>query len=641
MESHHSPIVYRRRVLTNPAAKFVERRATWELLSELTNSSQEAGALGERTEFVSEFDGFALKGKVFDPTAYYEESEKRMVKFRDTLEAFVALIKERNVEADLGIVLKEPTDDTFTLDYALSIVAKIDEGPPHTSTHAKTCKTFIRRCYRKIEENKQAIDHIMSMVPNDVYGSVISGGFSIILAAVEKHAEQREAIQTFLAEIPQKLEKMHRLSDIHRTSRRLHACIDGVIVSIFIVLERIVNRLTDTWTSLKSMLKGRAKKTSHHKLNDSELAEDSDSKRHKPLNQTTVVDALADLESQVQRFEEEVLVCDRERLKRIEQETGSTSHNVEAVIKDTKRMLRAITAVPPSSRDELLIKMANTLYLLFASDPRFNPSVNAAPDVAQLPQPEPAPERPSPHAVKKQNKRLVESWLSGLGAFKHDPLPDMKDCLDHMEQLDIDERNTSQSILTPGKLHDWFKSHKSSILAMSLQTPPTSLVNPLTFSTALLATTLQSTCRFPMLSFFCGYRTNDSILRKDSGPLGLVKSLTAQLMEFIRDHRPEVDMCPLQEQNLLRGKSATDLSSCLSLFEGLIALLPEGDTAYILIDRHSRMTGSEKKGNKVLKRLDKIIRRTGERKSLEVKVLITDPLVGSVVGELADIELHV
>lgn len=66
--------------------------------------------------------------------------------------------------------------------------------------------------------------------------------------AVEKQAEQREAIQKCLAEIPEKLEKIHRLSEIHRTSRRLHARIDAVIVSIFAVLERIVNKLTDTWT---------------------------------------------------------------------------------------------------------------------------------------------------------------------------------------------------------------------------------------------------------------------------------------------------------------------------------------------------------------------------------------------------------
>ncbi|KAK4224088.1 hypothetical protein QBC38DRAFT_486249 [Podospora fimiseda] len=660
MDSSTGPIVYRKRILTNPAAEFVEKRATWELLAQLTNSTEEAADLEKRTEFISEFDGFALKGKVFDPTAYYEESEKRLAKFRETLQAFVRLIKERNVESDLSIILKDPSDGAFTLDYALSVVARIDEGPPDTSTHAKTCKAFIRRCFKKVDNNKQIIDGILSMVPNDVYGSVISGAFTIILAAVEKHNEQREAIQKFLAEIPHKLEKMHRLSDIHCDSRRLHACIDGVIVAIFVVLERIVNKLTDTWTyktkkktaTLKSIIKGRSKKSKNCSTDDTELREEGDAKDGTTLDQTTVADAIADLETQVQRFEEEVLICDKERLKRVEQDTGSTSHNVEAVVKDTKLMKDSLAwmiakgLINPesdqSSRDEFQIRMLDMIYLFLASDPRLNPSSNAAPDLAQLPElEETKPEPPSPQVIRKQNRRIVKTWLSNLDDFKHDPISDMKDCLAHMERLDLDDKNISQSILTSEKLRDWFKSHESSILTISLPTPPSGLVNPTSVTAALLATALQSTRRFPVLSFFCGYRTNDSILSKDSGPLGLVKSLSAQLMGFIRDYRKEIDLSSLQEEKLLRAKSITDLTSSLTLLEAFISLLPEGDTAYIIIEGHSRMTGGEKKGNKVLKGLDKIIQRIGESRGLEIKVLITDPLVGSVVGDLADMELHV
>lgn len=60
------PIVYRKRILTNPAAEFIERRATIDILGQLTNSSEEASTLEKKTEFISEFDGFALKGTVFE-----------------------------------------------------------------------------------------------------------------------------------------------------------------------------------------------------------------------------------------------------------------------------------------------------------------------------------------------------------------------------------------------------------------------------------------------------------------------------------------------------------------------------------------------------------------------------------------------
>ena len=71
----------------------------------------------------------------------------------------------------------------------------------------------------------------------------------LCVQAVEKHANQREAIQTFLAEIPDKLERIQRLSDIHRNSYRIHSYMDSVLVCIFNVLERIINKVTKPWKS--------------------------------------------------------------------------------------------------------------------------------------------------------------------------------------------------------------------------------------------------------------------------------------------------------------------------------------------------------------------------------------------------------
>ena len=178
---------------------------------------------------------------------------------------------------------------------------------------------------------------------------------------MEKHVEQREAIQKYLAEIPEKLEKIQRLSEIHRTSRRLHARIDAVIVSIFAVLERIVNKLTDTWTckvcgpraatamandlhidrtkkktaGLKSMLKRHTKSSRDGSHGDGEITQETESQRPPPDN-TTVADALADLETEIQRFQEEAAMCGEERLGRIEKGTEFTGHNVQSVARDTK-----------------------------------------------------------------------------------------------------------------------------------------------------------------------------------------------------------------------------------------------------------------------------------------------------------------
>lgn len=58
-----SPIVHRRRILTNPAAEFVERRVDIEVHSQ---SAEGVEDLEQSSEFVPELDGFVRKGVVFE-----------------------------------------------------------------------------------------------------------------------------------------------------------------------------------------------------------------------------------------------------------------------------------------------------------------------------------------------------------------------------------------------------------------------------------------------------------------------------------------------------------------------------------------------------------------------------------------------
>jgi len=51
----------------------------------------------------------------------------------------------------------------------------------------------------------------------------------------------------FLAEIPEKLECIQLQAGLHLDAIRVHKQRDSVLVSIFVVLERIVNELTQTW----------------------------------------------------------------------------------------------------------------------------------------------------------------------------------------------------------------------------------------------------------------------------------------------------------------------------------------------------------------------------------------------------------
>jgi hypothetical protein len=99
--------------------------------------------------------------------------------FRRTLKAFVGVVKQINADSQLNIPIKDPTE--LTLGDCLGILNQITEHS-ESSSKTRSCKKFIRGCYRKVEDNREIIGEILAIVPMDIYGSVISGGFTLILA---------------------------------------------------------------------------------------------------------------------------------------------------------------------------------------------------------------------------------------------------------------------------------------------------------------------------------------------------------------------------------------------------------------------------------------------------------------------------
>jgi len=100
-------------------------------------------------------------------------------KFQETLKSFSQILQSRSIFKKLDIEARDPAN--FDLDYVLKIAAKIQEHKDG-SEDTQTIKRFARKCFRGATQNKTAITALLSMVPNDIYGSVISGGFSLILA---------------------------------------------------------------------------------------------------------------------------------------------------------------------------------------------------------------------------------------------------------------------------------------------------------------------------------------------------------------------------------------------------------------------------------------------------------------------------
>jgi hypothetical protein len=101
-----------------------------------------------------------------------------MGKFKLTLESFCKTLRKRDIAMQLGITIKEPEQYTLhdVLDTALKLQQK-HENNEQTPSYLRV----IRKCFKQAVNHKGSLHSLLSFVPNDSYGSVICGGFTIIL----------------------------------------------------------------------------------------------------------------------------------------------------------------------------------------------------------------------------------------------------------------------------------------------------------------------------------------------------------------------------------------------------------------------------------------------------------------------------
>ncbi|KAK4194936.1 hypothetical protein QBC40DRAFT_301637 [Triangularia verruculosa] len=471
-------LTFRKNLLSNPAAEFVEQTAGVEALVQLQVSKTEAEQLDATVEFVPELDRSRL---------YY-----RLI---------------------------------------LHIVGQISEGPQgKPQSKARCCKSFVRKCYQKVDSNRGIVEGFLKMIPSDAYGALISGGFAIVLAPLQT---------------------------------------DDANVNDFVP----------------------------------------------PVN-TKIADALREFQDQAGRFQHEVDMCSDESLAVMRRDVAylrnDTDQKIDKVLEFIQRLAATQAPLTP-------LELYNSLYNMFrVHEPKLIPPAVPLRD------------------ARKQNKKVAKHWDRDFEEFGRKALCDIKECLDQLEQLSFDDKGTSQRILVSAQITSWLTKEKSSMLLIDQETPHWDLANPISFTSALLAITLRSTNRFPVLTFFCMHRNNQSTKENLSGPIALVQSLNGQLFDFICKHRSKVNLAEVEDHDDFSASHRSHKKG-LTLFSRLLSLLPEEDTVYIIIDTFSYLTGSDKKINGALERLRDMMKM---HKHLLIMVLITDPLVGSSVYKMARMSLH-
>ncbi|KAK0392759.1 hypothetical protein NLU13_2254 [Sarocladium strictum] len=607
------------RLLSNSAAEFVELRAGGELCrrdgagqgrfvhrqgvvgdARITDTAGSGRQVAldvdhQAPKFVSGLDRFVPAENAPSSAEYYKASSEMIAKFQVTLENFTKTLQSRKVFKTLQIEPRDPA--SYDLEYVLkvaSVVKEHKEGLENT----QTIKKFIRRCCKGTSDNSTVLKGFLSMIPTDTYGAVISGGLTLILAAVESHERSRMEIQATLADIPRKLNNIQRVSKAHRKTPELHLCADQVFLSIFVVLERIINKL-----SMSFIEKGMTK-----------LKGQGDE----------IKDAIEEFGMKVTEFQEEVDVCAQLRFGRIEEGQNT--------------IIKRLEGLP--DRKELEAFVCTLLYRLNTSHPNFNP-IDGSTQRLIKPSSNTATS-PGQDATLLQDtaKELAAAWISDLGDF--DPTSDrhITELLSGLADLSIEERDQLQSIIGSDVVQDWLTPTTSSLLYMHAETPPEELVNALSFSAATLTLTLAGAVDMPVLSFFCGLRRNDSRENSRSGPQAIRKSLNGQLLRFVLDRRSSADLSFLQDETL-RRKSKSKSKYAKKLFHEILGALPDNEVVFIVLDSFSRLGGSPGDKDKG----DDIIRELAALKSgfpeLIIKILVVDAMPSCPVSKLADVTLYV
>ncbi|KAH7309947.1 hypothetical protein BKA65DRAFT_168017 [Rhexocercosporidium sp. MPI-PUGE-AT-0058] len=613
----------RSRTLTNSAAEFTETRAGKAVIARVIDVPSGANDISNPLEFKAELDKFVPRCEIQDEADYYKPSLEMMMQFEGTLKSFCKTLRSRKLDSKLGIEIKDPKD--YRIEDVLMIAQKM--CTKHEDSSTTGCMHVIRRCFQAIGKHESTLAGLLNFLPTDVYGSIIYGGFTMILAAIMDHEQLRTDILTSLAEIPQKLDNVNRLRDAHIHSNRLKSCADSVFLSIFIVLERIVDKLSMNFgQKLRSKVKGRS---------------------------SQIRCALDDLDNSIAGFQEEIGVCAQMRMGRIEENTDKLVVQVtemkagyESMRKIAENQQKYLEGRTQTEQEHAQSAVWNYLYRFFASSDDFNPTDGklVLPQALEGSFQDPSRDQRKPKETASlaiqfptdKNEALLQKWLKDMKECDDDTFNAIDECLRSVEILSSSEKDKVKWLIDSEDLYEWQSQSRSGVLVIEAETPPEDLTNSMSFTSALLAKSVATTTPFIVLSYFCGLERNELGYEEDSGLVSMIKALDVQLVEAIVKKKPSVDLSILYEEKNFR-KASQKLKYAIGLLKDLLGILSEKDTIFIIIDSFSRMGGDEEVGDKVLGRMIEMI---DSHPDIVIKLLITDPLPNCPAKEWADFLLH-
>lgn len=233
-----------------------------------------------------------------------------------------------------------------------------------------------------------------------------------------------------------------------------------------------------------------------------------------------------------------------------------------------------------------------------------------------------------------ENRQLVENWLQALHGFDPSPEEHIKKYISHIEGLDTDDQDKIMYILESESFQRWLHEPDSPIFLIRAETAPTDIINFMSISTASLASTMSSCTELVVLSVFCGIRKSSSLLERDSGILGMLRSLNGQMLNSMFKEHIGMKGSFEKDEKVWR-KSHTSTKYAWALFKSLISLLPHNTVVFILLDSVSRISGNKAEVDELVESILKVANKCAKTMSIVLKLVVTDILPTSRIRTMA------
>lgn len=429
--------------------------------------------------------------------------------------------------------------------------------------NAKGLRGMGHRVFRIVGDNAAAANPWLNILPDSEYTSVLCGGLKLIFEAAGRMSDKRQQILEALEDVPKTLAMIERTLENFNADQTLSDLTVELYVRILKAIEGMMQWLVDKagWKQIKALLLG-------------------------PLYEKSLDDKIADVKNQIGEIDSRVAFLRDSKIIRTDETTTQTKDAVEVIQSGVNRLEERYdqqSAVVDCKFNELkssvdgwngLIDLLHQQHIVAEWNQKKWQEAERRNQILTL-------RLAHVNTATNVSKPLITQG-NLIGILAVDPGGAMDDIQITMRQgisLDPSCQGQAYSLMRNSKFEIWLKSSKAQALLVDGNSASVALsrTSPISLLCATLARSLVGVQSAICLQFFCGLHTssNDSL----SGPQGLIRSLTSQLLSYYN-----FDLGFINCRSFRDRIQSHEMHHLCELFRTLLRQIPIDNVVFCIID---------------------------------------------------------